>query len=92
VVIVAMFMTMGAHGVNFPVSQAGSVSPFPHQAGTAAGLMGALYMAVAFGVGSAVGASYNGTLYPLALTACVLGAAIFASTRWLAPGSAKVAV
>ena len=81
IVVAAMFLTMGAHGVNFPVSQSGSVKPFPQQAGTAAGLMGALYMSVAFVVGSAVGASVDGTLYPLAAIACTLGIAIFASVR-----------
>ncbi|MES2151262.1 MAG: multidrug effflux MFS transporter [Pseudomonadota bacterium] len=83
-VVGAMLLTMGAHGINFPVSQSGSVSPFPQQAGTAAGLMGALYMSVAFGVGTAVGASFNGTLLPLALIACTLGVSIFASVRLLA--------
>lgn len=77
----AMFLTMLAHGVNFPVSQSGSVTPFPKQAGTAAGLMGALYMCVAFAVGTAVGGSFNGTLYPLAIIACTLGACVFASSR-----------
>ncbi|NHZ88836.1 Bcr/CflA family efflux MFS transporter [Massilia sp. CCM 8733] len=81
VVVLALFMTMGAHGVNFPVSQSGSVTPFPQQAGTAAGLMGALYMCVAFAVGSVVGASFDGTLYPLALVSCALGLAVFASVR-----------
>jgi DHA1 family bicyclomycin/chloramphenicol resistance-like MFS transporter len=90
-VTMAIFLTMFAHGVNFPVSQSGSVTPFPQQAGTAAGLMGALYMSVAFGVGTAVGASYNGTLYPLALVACTLGAAIFASVRLIGAGARKVA-
>ena len=80
----AIFLTMLAHGVNFPVSQSGSVTPFPQQAGTAAGLMGALYMCVAFAVGSAVGATYNGTLYPLAIIACTLGLSIFVSVRLLA--------
>ena len=82
-VVGAMFLTMLSHGINFPVSQSGSVTPFPQQAGTAAGLMGALYMSVAFTVGTAVGASYNGTLLPLALIACVVGAAIFAAVRLL---------
>ncbi|NHZ32053.1 multidrug effflux MFS transporter [Massilia rubra] len=81
VVVLSLFMTMGAHGVNFPVSQSGSVTPFPQQAGTAAGLMGALYMCVAFAVGSVVGASFDGTLYPLALVSCALGLAVFASVR-----------
>ncbi|HEU4375558.1 MAG TPA: multidrug effflux MFS transporter [Telluria sp.] len=82
-VVIAMFLTMLAHGINFPVAQSGSVTPFPLQAGTAAGLMGALAMAVAFLVGSVVGATFNGTLYPLALTVCALGASIFASVRLL---------
>lgn len=82
-VVGAMFLTMGAHGINFPVSQSGSVTPFPRQAGTAAGLMGALYMLVAFGVGTVIGATFNGTLLPLALTACALGASIFLSVRLL---------
>lgn len=82
-VLVAMFLTMGAHGINFPIAQSGSVSPFPRQAGTAAGLMGALYMTVAFGVGTIVGATHNGTLYPLAMIACALGALIFCSVRMI---------
>lgn len=82
-VVLAMFLTMGAHGINFPISQSGSVTPFPRQAGTAAGLMGALYMLVAFTVGTSVGASYNGTLLPLAVIACTLGAAVFLSARLL---------
>jgi MFS transporter, DHA1 family, multidrug resistance protein len=80
-VVAAMFCTMSAHGVNFPVVQSGAVSPFPKQAGTAAGLMGALYMVVAFVVGSVVGATHDGTLYPLAIVSCVLGTLIFASAR-----------
>ncbi len=87
----AMFLTMFAHGVNFPVSQAGSVTPFPQQAGTAAGVMGALYMSVAFAVGTAVGASFNGTLLPLALIACILGACVFASSRAIGAAATKVA-
>jgi DHA1 family bicyclomycin/chloramphenicol resistance-like MFS transporter len=80
-VLAAMFLTMLAHGLNFPIGQSGSVSPFPKQAGTAAGLMGALSMLVAFIVGSVVGATHNGTLYPLALIACTLGVLIFLSAR-----------
>ncbi|HEY5798980.1 MAG TPA: multidrug effflux MFS transporter [Burkholderiaceae bacterium] len=80
-VVLAMFLTMGAHGINFPISQSGSVTPFPKQAGTAAGLMGALAMSVAFGVGSLVGATFNGSVVPLAAISCGLGLAIVASTR-----------
>ncbi|HVL74740.1 MAG TPA: multidrug effflux MFS transporter [Noviherbaspirillum sp.] len=80
-VVAAMFVTMAAHGINFPVAQAGAVAPFPKQAGTAAGLMGALYMGVAFLVGTTVGATHDGTLLPLALVSCALGLCIFASAR-----------
>lgn len=80
-VVGAMFLTMGAHGVNFPVTQAGAVTPFPQQAGTAAGLMGALIMLAAFCVGTVVGATFDGTLVPLASIAFALGAAIFVSVR-----------
>lgn len=90
-VTAAMFLTMLAHGVNFPVSQSGSVTPFPKQAGTAAGLMGALYMSVAFAVGTAVGGTFNGTLYPLAAVACTLGIGIFLSVRLIRPHALKAA-
>jgi DHA1 family bicyclomycin/chloramphenicol resistance-like MFS transporter len=74
---------MGAHGINFPIAQAGSVSPFPQQAGTAAGLMGALSMLVAFIAGTLVGASHNGTLLPIALIAGSLGLLSFLAVRSL---------
>ncbi|MDB5952851.1 MAG: Bcr/CflA family drug resistance efflux transporter [Massilia sp.] len=82
-VVAAMFATMLAHGVNFPVAQSGSVTPFPQQAGTAAGLMGALTMAIAFVVGTVVGATFDGTLRPLGMVAASLGVAIFASVYLL---------
>lgn len=83
-VLAAMFLTMGAQGINFPIAQSGAVSPFPLQAGTAAGLLGAVSMAIAFVVGTAVGATHNGTLYPLATIVCALGMLIFISARMLA--------
>ncbi|MDO9217273.1 MAG: multidrug effflux MFS transporter [Lacisediminimonas sp.] len=85
IVVIAMFLTMGAHGINYPVSQAGAVNPFPRQAGTAAGLAGALSMLVAFIVGTIVGASYNGTLTPLAVLAGALGLSIFVAARMFVP-------
>jgi DHA1 family bicyclomycin/chloramphenicol resistance-like MFS transporter len=84
VVTGAIFLTMFAHGINFPVTQSGSVTPFPQQAGTAAGLLGALIMAVAFAVGTLVGATFDGTVMPLAVIACTLCAATFASVRLVA--------
>jgi MFS transporter, DHA1 family, multidrug resistance protein len=89
--LAAMFLTMGAHGVNFPIAQSGAVSPFPQQAGTAAGLMGALYMGLALVVGTVVGATHNGTLYPLAMIACMLGVLIFAAVRAMPAALPKMA-
>ncbi|MEY4022784.1 MAG: hypothetical protein RI960_1796 [Pseudomonadota bacterium] len=84
-VVLAMFITMMAHGINFPVTQAGAVAPFPKQAGTAAGLMGAIMMAFAFMVGSIVGGTHNGTLYPMAIISCVISILSFTSVRLLSP-------
>lgn len=88
-VLLAMFCTMGAHGVNFPIAQANAVSPFPRQAGTAAGLFGALTMGVAFAVGTAVGASHDGTLLPLAAIVAAAGVVVFACARGMALAPAQ---
>ena len=80
-VVLSMFITMASHGIIFPVTQAGAVAPFPKQAGTAAGLMGAMMMACAFVVGSLVGATHNGTLYPLAIISCCIGSLNFITVR-----------
>jgi len=81
VVVATMFLTFGAHGINSPLSQAGAVAPFPTQAGTAAGLSGAMYMVAAFIIGTIVGASYDGTLYPLAIISLVNGVLLFVCVR-----------
>ena len=81
IVVATMFLTFGAHGINSPLSQAGAVSPFPTQAGTAAGLSGGMYMVMAFIIGSIVGASYDGTLYPLAIISLVNGVLLFVCVR-----------
>jgi DHA1 family bicyclomycin/chloramphenicol resistance-like MFS transporter len=47
--------------------------------------MGALFMAGAFITGTLVGATHNGTLYPLAIIACALGALNFVAARWITP-------
>lgn len=90
-VLAAMFLMMGAHGINFPVAQASALSPFTHQAGTAAGLAGALNMLVAFGVGTLTGATHDGTLLPLASIACGMGILIFSAARLLSFTLAKAA-
>lgn len=85
VVLGCMFLCMCAHGINFSCTQAGAVAPFPQQAGAAAGLMGFFTMVVALLVSTWVGASFDGTLLPLALTSAAVGLLLFASARVLLP-------
>lgn len=82
VVLLCQFLTMGAHGINFPCAQSGAVAPFPREAGAAAGLLGFFTMLAALITGTWVGASHDGTLRPLALTSAMLGLLLFASA-WL---------
>jgi DHA1 family bicyclomycin/chloramphenicol resistance-like MFS transporter len=79
------FVVFLAHGVNFPCGQAGSVAPFARLAGAAAGLFGFLVMAVAALTGAWIGATHNGTVYPLVLTMAAHGAVVFATVfGWVA--------
>jgi DHA1 family bicyclomycin/chloramphenicol resistance-like MFS transporter len=78
VVLLAQFLAMSAHGINFPATQAGAVSPFPRQAGAAAGLFGFLTQVAALLAGTAVGLSHDGTLLPLATISATTGLLLFA--------------
>lgn len=73
--LVPQFVFMIGHGLIQPVSQAGSVARFPHSAGVATAALGLAMMLVAAGVGQWIGASFNGTVYPLALTIAACSAA-----------------
>lgn len=77
VVLVSLFLTMSAHGINFPCAQSGAVVPFPREAGAAAGLLGFLTMLAALVTGAWVGMSHDGTLRPLAATSAVIGLLLF---------------
>lgn len=77
VVLLCQFLTMGAHGLNFPCAQAGAVAPFPREAGAAAGLLGFFTMFAALLTGTWVGMSHDGTLQPLAYTSATLGLLLF---------------
>lgn len=57
-----------AHGIHQPCAQVGAVGPFPTRAGAATALSGFLSMSLAFGMGYWIGWSFNGTVYPLALS------------------------
>jgi DHA1 family bicyclomycin/chloramphenicol resistance-like MFS transporter len=79
VVVGCLFLTMGAHGINFPCAQTGAVAPFPREAGAAAGLLGFCTMVAALVTGTWVGVSHDGTLLPLALTSASIGVLLFGS-------------
>lgn len=83
IVLLCQFLTMAAHGINFPCIQSGAVAPFPREAGAAAGLLGFVTMVAALVAGTWVGVSHDGTLQPLALTSAVIGVLAFASARAL---------
>ena len=81
-IAVPMFFYGLSHGIVQPPSQSGAVAPFPGNAGAAAALLGFSMMLIAACVGAWMGASYNGTVYPLTLTvaACSLATALVAFT------------
>lgn len=91
VVVACLFLTMFAHGINFPTAQSGAVGPFPKEAGAAAGFLGFVTMVAAMGAGTAVGASHDGTVAPLARLAAIVGSAVFLSAWWLRRPRALVA-
>jgi DHA1 family bicyclomycin/chloramphenicol resistance-like MFS transporter len=57
-----------SHGLILSPAQSGAMAPFRQAAGAAAALLGFLMMACAAAVGIWIGASFNGTVYPLTLT------------------------
>lgn len=75
--LVPHFFFVVAHGLIQPVSQAGSIARFPHSAGVATSALGLTMMLIAAAVGQWIGASFNGTVYPLSLTigACAVATA-----------------
>ena len=81
-IVAPMFFYGIAHGMIQPPAQAGAMAPFPHNAGAATALMGFVMMVAASIVGFWIGASYDGTLVPLASTICAasLASALIAFT------------
>jgi len=74
-IVVPMFFYGIAHGMIQPPAQAGAMAPFPRSAGAATALTGFVMMVTASLVGFWIGASYDGTMLPLAYTICAASAA-----------------
>ena len=81
-ITVPMFFYGVSHGMVQPTAQSGAVAPFPRNAGAASALLGFTMMLIAASVGAWIGASHDGTVYPLTLTiaACSLTTAVVALT------------
>ncbi len=69
-IVAPMFFYGIAHGMIQPAAQAGAMAPFPRSAGAATALAGFVMMFVAALIGFWTGASYDGTMRPLAYTIC----------------------
>ncbi len=72
-IVLPMFFVGVSHALVQMPAHSGAVAPFPHAAGAAAALMGFLMMGVATAVGAWIGASHDGTVYPLTLTIAGFG-------------------
>jgi MFS transporter, DHA1 family, multidrug resistance protein len=81
-IVLPMFFFGISHGLIQPAAQSGAVAPFKHAAGAASALLGFLMMVCAAAIGIWIGASYDGTVYPLTLTiaACSVVSAAVAFT------------
>jgi DHA1 family bicyclomycin/chloramphenicol resistance-like MFS transporter len=77
-----------AHGINLPCGQAGSAAPFPQLAGAAAGMFGFLMMGVAAAIGALIGATHDGTVYPMAMTVAACTVVIFLAA-WFGVGALR---
>lgn len=79
--LLPQFVYFLAHGINFPCAQVGSIGPFERRAGVAAGLFGFLLMIAAALIGAWIGASWNGTVYPLVLTVAAMAVVVFVTVN-----------
>lgn len=81
-ILLPMFGVTIGHGLIQPIGQAGTAAKFPRNAGAATALMGFVMMMIATAVGQMLGASFDGTLRPLAFTVATAGvtSALFAAT------------
>jgi DHA1 family bicyclomycin/chloramphenicol resistance-like MFS transporter len=79
------FGFMVAHGIVQPTGQTGCIAPFAQMAGAAAALNGFAQMMVAVAVGGWIGASFDHTPRPLALTIFAASCGVGLASLWLVP-------
>ena len=74
-------------GLVMPNSMAGAIGPFPTMAGAASALLGFIQMTIAAAVGIGVGAAFDGTARPMAVTIAIMGFGALAAYGLLVRGS-----
>ena len=74
-------------GLVMPNSIAGAIGPFPTMAGAASALLGFTQMTIAAAVGIGVGAAFDGTARPMAVTIALTGVAALTAHRLLIRGT-----
>jgi DHA1 family bicyclomycin/chloramphenicol resistance-like MFS transporter len=81
-VLLPMFCCMLGTGLVIPNAIAAALAPYPGMAGAASALMGFVQMALAAGVGAAVGHAFDGSPVPMAIAVALCGWSALASW-WL---------
>ena len=66
-------------GLVMPNSMAGAIGPFPTMAGASSALLGFIQMIFAAAVGIGVGAAFDGTARPMAVTIAIMGSGALAA-------------
>lgn len=86
-------MVVYMFGVGFvlPNAMAGALGPYPTKAGAASALLGFTQMSIAALVGLAVGAAFDGTARPMAVTVALMAVASVLFHRFLVRGAAETA-
>jgi DHA1 family bicyclomycin/chloramphenicol resistance-like MFS transporter len=67
-----------------PNAVAAALTPFPHAAGSATSLIGAIGFGAGALISTALGAAFDGTARPMATLAAAAGVAAFILHRWKA--------
>lgn len=78
-------------GLVMPNSMAGAIGPFPTMAGAASALLGFTQMIIAAAVGIGVGAAFDGTTRPMAVTIAIMGCGALTAYWRLIRGGAAAA-
>jgi DHA1 family bicyclomycin/chloramphenicol resistance-like MFS transporter len=85
VIVAAVLVNFGA-GFIIPSAQAAAIAPYPHMAGTASALTGAMQMLLAALIGAVAGQLYDGSARPMGIGMAVSGLAVLAlhleAKRW----------